>query len=151
MIIKNNVNGTWKELYPKTLADNVELDDGRTVQEYKEDVDSRFPDQTYLWEGGVVLSGSDTVIPSKPLSECSTGWQLVWKRVDGAQQFQYSEIPKLHINIASSNAGTRQVLGESGGRSVHKYFYVSDTDIRGHDSNEDGDNGSIELAYVLEY
>src|SRR5699024_1466390 len=33
MIIKNLENGDWQELYPKTLAENVHLDNGKTVQE----------------------------------------------------------------------------------------------------------------------
>ncbi len=33
MIINHKTEDKWKELYPKTLADNVEMNDGKTIQD----------------------------------------------------------------------------------------------------------------------
>jgi hypothetical protein len=153
LIIKQRVGNSWKELYPKTLAENVKLKDGRTLQQYKEEVDSRFPDQIPLWEGNVYPLSEDTITPSKRLSECANGWLLRWQRRTASglenNNYQYTYIPKIHL--LSSNGGVRVVLGSTGGTYVFKYIYVDANKITGHATNEQDNNHNIALSGVFEY
>lgn len=147
MQMKRRDGNDWENLYPKTTADNVTMHDGKSVQEKVEDIDQKFPEDIVLWEGSVQLDGDETVNPSKPLSECATGWILVWAN---AGQFQYQVIPKISLNFVGG-AGTRATLAAQGGVMVHKYFYPRDTEITGHASNVRDDNDLILLFRVLEF
>lgn len=153
MIIKQRQGSSWRELYPKTLAENVSFNDGRTLQQYKEEVDSRFPDLIPLWEGNVYPLPGDTVIPDKQLSECANGWILRWQRRTASglanNNYQYTYIPKIHL--LTSDGGLRVILGSTGGTYVFKYIYVNADRITGHETNEEDNNHNIALSGVFEY
>lgn len=153
LIIKGKVAGTFQELYPKTLANNVNLNNGKTVQEFANDTVNKYPSNVQLWAGERYPDDTQTVIVSKPLGECFGGWVLRWQRYQDStvvnQQIQYSYIPKQHASF--SGAGTRVMLGKSGGISVSKYFYISGSTITGHASNRESGNEEIVLTGVFEY
>ncbi len=150
MQMRSKDENDWKNLYPKTLADNVTLNNGNSVQTQIEEIEGRFPEDVVLWEGSALLNAEDSVKPNKPLSECANGWILVWRLSGSNQQYQYQVIPKISLNFVGGG-GTRAVLGIAGGVMVHKYFYPRDTEITGHSSNENGDNAEMVLYRVLEF
>lgn len=150
MDMKHREGEVWVPMYPKTLADNVTLNNGETIQEKVEEIEEKFPEDVILWEGSSQLNGDDVIKPSKPLSECANGWILVWKMESGHQQFQYTVIPKISLTFVAAG-GSRALLGSQGNRIVHKYFYPRDEEITGHSSNTSGDNDLIVLYRVLEF
>src|SRR5699024_10830466 len=110
MQIKYRNNGNFEHLYPKTLSGNVEMNSGKTLEEWKGEVDDDLneiekdikditPSSDLLWEGRNVLDGGKSVKPSKKLNECATGWTLIWTKTGGKQQFQYTNIPKLSLRV----------------------------------------------------
>lgn len=163
MQIKYRNGGSFEHLYPKTLSENVEMNDGNNVEEWKKEVEddlnevgvisdkikNGFP---RLWSGSNVMDGSSVIKPSKKLSDCFTGWVLAWKQVDRLTQYQYTFIPKVHLSVmGSSTGGTKTVLSSTGGTVVIKFVYITDDEIGGHSSNTSGDNGDIELIGVYEF
>ena len=156
MIIKSkNNDGSWRELYPKTLGSNVTLNDGRTIEDLKEELDSRVPSMSPLWEGNMYPDGDQVVIPSKKLADCPRGWMLRWEGYNPGSGFsnsnyQYVEIPKLHVLHKNSGA-MRFTLGWTGGELVFKYVYVFNDRLEGHSSNIDGNNNRIALSGIFEY
>src|SRR5699024_5458554 len=162
MQIKYRNNGNFEHLYPKTLSGNVEMNSGKTLEEWKGEVDDDLneiekdikditPSSDLLWEGRNVLDGGKSVKPSKKLNECATGWTLIWTKTGGKQQFQYTNIPKLSLRVGLSSTGNRAVLGSSGGTILTKYFYVENTQIKGHSTNGESGNEDLELIAVSEY
>lgn len=135
----------YGNLYPKTLADNVDLENGQTVQEFADDMNDRMPVDILLWEGSKVMNGEDVVTPSKKLSECFTGWGLAWRREGALQQKSFTFIPKAHIVLGGTGGGIRQIVAEqkSRGGIMNKYIYATDTQITGHSTNETGDDGNL--------
>lgn len=102
--------------------------------------------QSILWEGIAYPSDTQTVTPSKKLSECQTGWVLVWSDYDkgvGSNNFQfaYTAIPKYHAS--KFNGGSVYVpivIGHTTSvvTTTMKYLYISDNNITGHaDNNND--------------
>ena len=116
-----------------------------------------------LWYGAYYMIASQTVTPSKPLSNCRNGWILVWgdydantNSVNGADQFTVA-IPKLNgggetwsgqsmilaIPTALSSSGTLTMAG--------KRIYVHDTKIVGHAVNNVAPANDAVLRAVYEY
>jgi len=155
LIIKHKDNDSWKELYPKTLAGNVKLEDGRSLEAYKEDVDSRFPDNLALWEGSRYPTADQTTTPTKKLSECANGWLLRWQGYTTGEGlttnfYQYSYIPKIHSRHDPGRP-IRFVLAQTNGMTVYKYVFTHDDRLIGHDTNGDGDNSNIALSGIFEW
>lgn len=107
-----------------------------------------------LWGGsGLLLNGSQTIIPGKNIRDCVTGWILHWQRfVDGEGTHntfhQYNIIPKDVYTSGSNVANLNQ-----GGVGVTKLFYVRNDgkELAGHDNNGLGDNRRLVLTEVLEF
>lgn len=163
MQIKHKRNGVYEHLYPKTLSENVEMNDGNNVEQWKKEVEDDLNDVkevserlkdglSNLWSGSKLMDSNDVVRPRKKLSECFTGWILVWKRAGSRSQFQYTVIPKIHVDVISgSTGGTKSVLSTIDSKVVIKYIYIVDDEITGHGSNTESDNSDIELAGVYEF
>lgn len=150
MEMKHRTGEGWETLYPKTLADNVKLNSGLSVQDKFNEVDDKFPEEIILWEGMSQLGEDDEVTPSKLLSDCANGWILVWRKESSNQQYQYTIVPKISLTFVGGG-GARAVLADTGNIMVHKYFYPRDDKITGHFSNVDGENNRIVLYRVLEF
>ena len=163
MQIKYKKGGTYEHLYPKTLSENVEMNDGDSVEQWKQEVDDDlnglkelkdkieegFPE---LWKGAKLMDTDDEVKPNQKLSDCFTGWVLAWKQTGRLSQYQYTLIPKIHLIVSEgTSAGTKTVLSTQGGAVVIKFIYIKNDVITGHSSNASSDNEDIELVGVYEF
>lgn len=96
-----------------------------------------------LWSGGWYMSASQVVTPSKPLSECRNGWVLMWVKYMNNTS-SWNDMIQTYIGkdmvTTSSTAGVRLLFGGYGDVAVHKYLYVTDTQIKGNDNNFKGEN-----------
>ncbi|MCC9083631.1 hypothetical protein LOS22_14415 [Enterococcus faecium] len=94
-----------------------------------------------LWSGGWFMHSSQTVTPSKPLSECRNGWVLMWSKYKNNTQ-SWADMVQTYIGkdmvTTQSTAGIRLLFGGFDNAVVHKYLYVTDTQIKGNDLNDDG-------------
>lgn len=154
--MKNKKSDGFDELYPETLAENVNFLNGLNLEQYKNEVENRIPDDVPLWEGNERMAEGVKIKPSKKLSECRIGWILRWQSYydDQAQNnnFGYTHVPKIHL--LSSGTGFKDILGSQGNRIVSKYVYVRDYEIEGHDLNvndTEEENGRLTLTAVFEY
>lgn len=114
-----------------------------------------------LWSGSCTLVATDTVTPSKPLSNCQSGWLLLWS--DGnangvGNDYDYctSMIPKK--NATGGNWNTKAFFCvlprfsdvDLDGINI-KTIKVSDTTIFGDVKNDQGGREDIILRAVYEY
>ena len=118
-----------------------------------------------LWTGGYYMTGSQTVTPSKKLSECAHGWILLWSDYDpdtstvnekdycttmipsrtptGAKwssKLFYCDLPR-YIGDNLSDMSTEK-------RCI-KQIYISDDKIVGHNSNSQGERNDLVLRAVF--
>lgn len=116
--------------------------------------------KTILWSGIVYPQASNTVTPSKSLSQCRNGWVLVWSDYDvgvGANDFDiaFSTIlkgdPFAHGNSHIFDVPNTLTATSSG--AVRKKLLVSDDSIVGHDDNNvtATNTNDVVLRYVLEF
>lgn len=108
-----------------------------------------------LW-GGVVwfLSASQTITPSKKLSDCFNGWVVEWQGYsNGAAtggDYTYSYIPKIHARYNNGKVMSVLVVGHGGG-IFRKILYVSDTTITGHANNAAAPANTAVVSNVYTY
>lgn len=108
-----------------------------------------------IWQGQAYPLDTQTIRPSKRLSDCTTGWILRFQRYivgTGIQEnnFHYVHIPKTHA-LFKEGAGIRITLGESTDQTITKYIYVYDDRIVGHASNNQNRSQNRALTGVFEY
>lgn len=109
-----------------------------------------------LWTGALYPLSTHTIIPSKKITDCMTGWILRWQAYnqnDGSvvnSDFHYTHIPKIHV-LNNMGSGVRMVMGRGGVGVISKYVYIYDDRIVGYDSNNTGDNHNLVLTGVFEY
>src|SRR5690625_4233352 len=148
MKIKNKTSQGWQELYPETLAKNVKLLNGQNLEEFKEEVEDRLPDDVPLWEGNELMLEDKKIYPSKKLSDCNQGWVLRWQNAndDGItnSNFNYMYVPKVHLT--SSGTGVKGIMGGISQKIISKYVYVRDGEIEGHSTNIEEDNTKLALT-----
>lgn len=110
-------------------------------------------DDEILWSGGLFMSDTHTVTPSKKLSDCPNGWVLVWSEFkDGealSSGWQFSYIPKKYGSL-SAGGSWQPVCGTSGTTTL-KYIYCSDTQVKGHARNDDAPQNTAVLRHVLSF
>jgi hypothetical protein len=109
-------------------------------------------DSAVLWEGVYFMFGSQTVTPTKKLSQCPNGWVLVWSDytsgVENDYDFNYTFIHKNH-GAQYSGKGLYAFVGWGYAPSyTTKYVYVFDDKITGNDTNDD-DGASTGRANVV--
>lgn len=102
---------------------------------------------TMLWSGGWFMSQTQTITPSKPLSECRNGWVLLWSKYynGAAEDTDWGEtyISKSFQTTASGNLYRTVNIGFLG-KVYSKLLYVTDTQIIGHERNaQAGENGNL--------
>lgn len=169
MQINYNNEGKFEKLYPITLSENVKLNNGKNVEEWKMEVDdnlnniedeikninTRYNDDrksNILWKGNLLMNTGETVTPSKKLTDCKNGWILGFKFFGDDHSFNYHYIPKEHTQLASVSYGAIKFLnGAPAGAIVQKYLYVYSDKIKGHASNITSGNEKIELMSVIEF
>ncbi len=111
-------------------------------------------DNEILWSGAIYMQGGQTVTPSKAITNCPTGWILVWGRYASGTAYNdnwhFTFIPRAWQQVRSSNGGIQVPLGSS---SEHfaKYLYCSNTTITGHDRNREAPFNTRVLRYVISY
>lgn len=99
-----------------------------------------------LWEGAMYLTNNHTVTPSIPISKCLNGWTLVWSRYNPGvgpddSRFKYTTVPKGHIASFPGKGITEVFIAPAsetnnvGVGPATKYFYVTDTTIKGYAAN----------------
>lgn len=153
-------NGKFEKMFPKTVANNVSLNNGLNVEQWKKEVDDFINEEKdgsnnqssfeILWRGEELIS-TNTIKPSKKLTECPNGWLLVFRNASGMNNFSYHYIPKWHV-LLESNEGIKILAGSSGGSISQKYLIIPDgTTIKGISLNGTGDNAKTVLFRVLEY
>lgn len=118
-----------------------------------------FSGSEILWSGGWLMSASESVYPSMALSNCPTGWILVWSRyVNGSpsnSDWNFTFIPKLFTEFGGGSWHSLPATG-SGSSGVappvsNKYMYATNTRLYGHARNTAGTDAGQCLRYVLAY
>ena len=127
-------------------------DDGRIIYDNKKvltDIQG-----SSLWSGFHHMSGSETVTPSKKLSDCNNGWVLVWSDWDDGSQGQnwnivYSYIPKNTI----FKSGNNHLFGmaTSNTQWAIKALNIFNDHIQGDDVNKTDNAYDVVIRAVLEY
>ena len=155
LIIKGKKDGNFEELYPKTLADNVILDNGKSLQELAYEIEELQASNLLLWEGESYPDASQTIKPSKPLKDCLNGWEIrsqSYTKGEGLnrQQFQYRYIRKTHA-LYDDGRSVRFVLSNAGGAVMQKFVYIYNDKIEGHDFNTEDDNHKLAISGIFEW
>lgn len=120
-----------------------------------------------LWNTPMYMMDGQTVTPSKPLSECRTGWMLLWSDYDADtktandSEFVTTLIPRINPNGTawsgkSFNCEIPRHIGSnpadvSTEKRIIKMIYVYNDRITGHAANNQGDRTDVVLRAVYEY
>lgn len=159
MQMKYKVAGEFQKLFPVTLGDNVKLNNGQSLELWKQQVDdylNNVEDEGYgvLWEGSEIMGkeadgSSKKITISKKLSECKNGWILVFKDAAANSNYSYHYVPKYHMTVLGSSGGMKFIMGGSGNAFYSKYLFVGDNTVTGHTVNGTNGNDVIVLCKVL--
>lgn len=168
MQINYKLNGQFEHLYPVTLGDNVRLNNGTTLEEWKKEVEDStnvvedniktlqekvgLQPSNYkeLWRGDDLIGASSNIKPSKKISDCNNGWLLVFRNASALNNFSYHYIPKIQI-LFTTTEGVKILAGSSNGVIAQKYVIIQDEAIKGISNNETGDNAKATLTRVYEF
>lgn len=117
-----------------------------------------------LWSGKLIPKASDTIVPSKKLSECRSGWILMWSDYDAstdkANEYDYCT-SVIYKCKPDGNSWSGQPfsftlpsyapLAESGDVRVMKKLRIYNDKIVGYDENETGLRNDVVLRAVMEF
>lgn len=120
-----------------------------------------------LWSGSLYLNDTQTVTPSKKLSECRTGWMLLWSDYDpdsssaNDADFVATFIPNRNPSGGTWNgntfladiprfigSNTQDVTTE---KRIIKWFNVYDNKITGTAANNKPDRNDVVLRAIYEF
>lgn len=147
------IAGQFEHLYPITLGDNVKLNSGNTLEEWKQEVNDLLnaveDGYTEIWSGNDILEvqGSGITLPST-LSSAKNGWILVFEPVDSSSNKNYCYIPRVHPDGSS---GIKFVVGGKGGVIYSKFVVINGTSLNGHSTNGSDGNENMALKQVIKY
>lgn len=168
MQMKYKTKGNFENMYPKTIANNVEFNNKINLEEWKkevedsanvvedniktlqEKVEQKFDNYKELWRGDDLIGASSNIKPSKKISDCNNGWLLVFRNSSGLNNYSYHYIPKMQILFTTTD-GVKIIAGSSNGVIAQKYVIIQDETIKGISNNETGDNAKVTLTRVYEY
>ena len=168
MQMKYKTKGNFENMYPKTIANNVEFNNKISLEEWKkevedsanvvedniktlqEKVEQKFDNYKELWRGDDLIGASPNIKPSKKISDCNNGWLLVFRNASALNNFSYHYIPKMQILFTTTD-GVKIIAGSSNGVIAQKYVIIQDETIKGISINETGDNAKVTLTRVYEY
>ena len=120
-----------------------------------------------LWSGAKLVTANETITPSKKLSECKTGWMLLWSDydpdtsagVDG--DFVTTFIPNRNHSGGTWNGSTffadiPRFIGSntqdtSTEKRIMKWFNVYDDKITGTAANGYADRNDVALRAIYEF
>lgn len=115
-----------------------------------------------LWTGEYYMIASQTVTPSKSLSECRNGWVLVWSDYNAGEgstnaDINTTVIPKRNVTGAKWT-GQSMICPIATGLSsaavitmAGKRIYVHDTYLAGHEVNNVSPGNDVVLRAVYEF
>lgn len=152
MQMNYKIAGQFEHLYPITLGDNVKLNSGKTLEEWKQEVDDLLnaveDGYTEIWSGNNILgvTYSGITLPST-LSSAKNGWILVWGPVGSDSNNNYCYVPKVHAN----GYGIKFIVGGEGGAVYSKFVVINGTALNGHSSNNGNGNENMALKRVIKY
>ncbi|MGX7139773.1 hypothetical protein RV15_GL002189 [Enterococcus silesiacus] len=102
----------------------------------------------YLAEGIWSLNSSQTVTPTKTLSDCRMGWVLIFDTYVGGQpkntDYTVVIVPKVFSGLMAIQATS------ASGKPAYKHVRITNTQIIGQDNNNSGESVSVVLRYVKE-
>ena len=120
-----------------------------------------------LWSGATYMLNGQTVEPSKPLSECRTGWMLLWSDYDpdtktsNDAEFVTTMIPRITPTGASWSGKSfyceiprhigSNYADVSTEKRVIKMLYVYNNKITGHAANDQDTRTDVVLRAVYEF
>lgn len=151
MQMNHKVAGQFERLYPVTLGDNVNLNSGQTLEQWKQEVadllNSIENNYTEIWTGNEVMgvTGSGITMPST-IASAKNGWILVWEPVSAVSNINYCYVPKI-----SSEYGLKFIIGGEGGSICSKFIIIKGAQINGHSTNASGGNEKMALKKVISY
>ncbi|MBO0474187.1 hypothetical protein JZO86_10800 [Enterococcus ureasiticus] len=114
-------------------------------------------DTNPLWSGAWMMNAVQTVTPKKKITDCQTGWILVFQGWDSASSsssdsvFHFFHIPKTQAIHFSGKGINLQISDWKGANRGIKYVYVSDTQVKGHEMNGTAPNNTLVMTRVFEY
>lgn len=152
MQMNYKIAGQFEHLYPITLGDNVKLNSGKTLEEWKQEVDDLVnaveDGYTEIWSGNDILgvTGSGVTMPST-LSSAKNGWILEFAPVGSGSNKNYCYVPRVHPN----GYGIKFVVGGEGGMVYSKFVIIKGTTINGHSTNGASGNEKMALKRVIKY
>jgi len=101
------------------------------------------------------MTETQTVKPTKKLSQCVNGWILVWSDYDPGDtsnnfDFHYSYVPKF-ISMMHNGASHLFSVPRSPDAIIMKNVNIYDDKITGKTENDDAGPNDVALRYVLEW
>lgn len=156
MQMNYKIAGQFEHLYPVTLGDNVKLNSGVTLEQWKQQIDDLFnaledDDFNVMWSGNDIMSGSTELTMPKKLSECKNGWILVFGDTVQGSNWNYCYIPRTHAAMYDYTGGVKFIVGVKNSGITSKFIFISDTNIKGHSANAAGGNEAATLLKVISH
>ena len=116
MQMNYKIAGQFEHLYPVTLGDNVKLNSGVTLEQWKQQIDDLFnaledDDFNVMWNGNDILSATTELTMPKKLSECKNGWILVFGDTTQGSNWNYCYIPRTHASMYDYSGGVKFIVG----------------------------------------
>ncbi|MGT9032694.1 hypothetical protein ACVV55_13770 [Enterococcus faecalis] len=144
-----------KPVYLKTHTAAI---DGLESYPTKADTDATYQkiaQKTPLWTGVLGLYANQSATPSKKITDCQTGWILVFQAYESGSAsestFHYFHIPKSHATYHNGAGINLQISDWRGVNRGLKYVYVRENRITGHEMNSISPNNKLVLTEIFEY
>ena len=102
------------------------------------------------------MNDKQTITPSKPISQCFTGWVLCWQDMTASGQNSGSVdrvtiVDKMSV-YSHSGQGFVQAMMNYGNTNSAKYVYINDKTITGKDFNgTDSSRKTVAIVNVYSF
>lgn len=158
MQMNYKIAGQFEHLYPKTLGANVMLNNGTTLEQWKQQIDDMFnavedDDFNVMWSGNNIMDAATELTMPKALSSCKNGWILVFGDTSGTgkSNWNYCYVPKNHAAMFDYTGGVKFLVGVKNSGITSKFIFISDTKIKGHLANTQNGNEGAALLKVISH
>ncbi|EDO1203267.1 DUF2479 domain-containing protein [Listeria innocua] len=98
-----------------------------------------------VWTGSFHMSASQTVTPSIPLNQCKA-WIIYWSKYSAGAARDYYWCTQI---VTKETYGGHNFDAMMDNSPVHKYLYVSATQLTGSDDNSTGTNNQAVMRKVV--
>ncbi|HDI4504948.1 TPA: BppU family phage baseplate upper protein [Listeria monocytogenes] len=98
-----------------------------------------------VWTGSFYMSASQTVTPSIPLNQCKA-WIIYWSKYSAGAARDYYWCTQI---VTKETYGGHNFDAMMDNSPVHKYLYVSATQLTGSDDNSTGTNNQAVMRKVV--